>query len=186
MDEREFSADSEYRIRFFIAFTVLELLDDLWTSFWPFWPKMTTLWMNNSRTEQNLDMRFSRAVQYWLVLHSGAFWLKSLEPFLRKRRKTLILTTFSYFMDEPGFFRTNRRARFFLLSCRTFVQKIKKILRAVFEKNWRLLTNYYYYYRGDFMGPGDCVAGPKCCHRPNKEIQFHFYVSCDIIWCFKY
>ena len=111
---KKFSADSEYRIRFFIAFTVLELLDDLWTSFWPFWPKMTTLWMNNSRTEQNLDMRFSRAVQYWLVLHSGAFWLKSLEPFLRKRRKTLILTTFSYFMDEPDFFRTNRRVRFFL------------------------------------------------------------------------
>ena len=62
VEEREFSADSEYQIRFFIAFTVLELLDDLWTSFWPFWPKMTTLWMNNSRTEQNLDMRFSWAV----------------------------------------------------------------------------------------------------------------------------
>ena len=42
----EFSADSEYRIRFFIAFsrkfsfTVLEILDNLWTSFLPFWPKM--------------------------------------------------------------------------------------------------------------------------------------------------
>ena len=40
--EREFSADSGYRIRFFIAFTVLELLDDLLTSF--FWPRFDQKW----------------------------------------------------------------------------------------------------------------------------------------------
>ena len=54
------------------------------------------------------------------ILISSTFWSvlkKSLEPFLRKSRKTAILTTFSYFMDEPEFFRTNHRVRFFLLSC---------------------------------------------------------------------
>ena len=53
--EREFSADSEYRIRIFVAFTVLELLGDLWTLVWPFWPKMPTLWMNISWTEQAFE-----------------------------------------------------------------------------------------------------------------------------------
>ena len=140
MGKRKFIVDSEYQIRFSIASTLLEIQSNLWTPILLFSAKISTLWMNNSRTEQNLDMRFSRAVQYWLVLHSGAFWLKSLESFLRKRQKTLILTTFSYFMDEPDFFRTNRRVRFFLSLYRTFVQKIKKILWAVFEKKcW--LTN---------------------------------------------
>ena len=87
MGEREFSADSEYRIRFFIAFTVLELLDDLWTSFWPFWPKMTTLWMNISRTEQAFDVRFFSAGLYWSPLHSEKKWAKSFEKFLRKSQK---------------------------------------------------------------------------------------------------
>ena len=70
MGEREFSADSEYRIRFFISFTVLELLDYLWTSVWPFWPKMPTLWMNISRTEQAFDVRFFSAGLYRSPLHS--------------------------------------------------------------------------------------------------------------------
>ena len=39
-------------------------------------------------------MQFSRAVRYWLVLHSGAFWANSIKPFSRKSWKTVILTTF--------------------------------------------------------------------------------------------
>ena len=91
-----------------------------------------------ARTRIFTDMRFSPGGRYRWGLLNRKIWSKSLEPFLRKWPKTTILTTFLCFMDEPKFFCTNRRARFFLLSCRIFVQKIKKILRAVFEKNWRL------------------------------------------------
>ena len=51
-----------------------------------------------------LDMRFSRGAQKWLVLHSDQVSSKSLEPFLRKSQKTVILTTFLYFLDDPKFF----------------------------------------------------------------------------------
>ena len=68
MGERELCADSEYRIRFFIAFTitVLELLDDLWTKFWPFRPKILTLWMNISGTRFFQDMQLLQGVHFVL------------------------------------------------------------------------------------------------------------------------
>ena len=68
--------------------------------------------MNISRTDKDFDMRFSRAAQNWSVLHSEQVSWKSLEPFFRKSRKTIILTTFSYFMDEPGFFSKIRLCHF--------------------------------------------------------------------------
>ena len=70
------------------------------TTFGNFW----TLWMNISRTKKDFDMRFSRNAQKWSCLHSDQVSSKSLEPFLRKSRKSAILTTFLDFMDEPDFF----------------------------------------------------------------------------------
>ena len=47
----------------------------------------------------------------------------------------------------------------------TFIQKIKKIFRAVFEEKWLLFTNYY---GSDSMGPVSTkVAGPKVCNPIN-------------------
>ena len=55
-------------------------------------------------TKKDFDMRFFVDGQKWSLLHSDQVLAKSLEPFLRKSRKTAILTTFLYFMDEPDFF----------------------------------------------------------------------------------
>ena len=43
------------------------------------------------------------------------------------------------------------------------MQKMKKIVRAVFEKFCKPTTNQptNYYYGSDSMGPGDGVTGPK-------------------------
>ena len=60
--------------------------------------------MNISRTDEAFDMRFSRGAQKCSNLHSDQVSSKSLEPFLRKSRKSAILTTFLDFMDEPDFF----------------------------------------------------------------------------------
>ena len=103
--------------------------------------KIWTLWMNISRTEEDLDVRFFANASYRFPLPFGSVLSKSLEPFSRKSRKTIILTTFLYFMDEPAFFRKNRRVSFLPLWWLTFMQKMKKILRAVFSQKW-LLTNY--------------------------------------------
>ena len=76
MGEREFSADSEYRIRFFIAFSVLELLNDLWTSFLPFWAVLTK---NANFMDEYLEngASFWRAVFFcWSVSFSSTFWEK--------------------------------------------------------------------------------------------------------------
>ena len=77
--EREFLLVSEYRIRFFIAFTVLEILADLWTTFSPFWPKMPTLRLNIWRTEKDFDMRFFGNARQQNGLHFHQFGANSLE-----------------------------------------------------------------------------------------------------------
>ena len=83
--------------------------------------------MNISRTDKAFDMRFSRGAQKCSNLHSDQVSAKSLEPFLRKSRKTAILTTFSYFMDEPDFFRKIRNRDFLSINdCK---------LRAKFREN---------------------------------------------------
>ena len=75
--------------------------------------KIWTLWMNISRTEEDLDVRFFANASYRFPLPFGSVLSKSLEPFSRKSRKTIILTTFLNFMDEPAFFRKIRPCHFF-------------------------------------------------------------------------
>ena len=75
--------------------------------------KIWTLWIIISRTGKDFDMRFSQAAQNWLVLHSEQVSSKSLEPFLRKSQKTVILTTFLDFLDDPKFFWIIRLRHFF-------------------------------------------------------------------------
>ena len=111
--------------------------------------------MNISRMEKNLNMRFSRAVEYWLVLHSWAFWQKSLKPYFRKSQKPLIFwpRIRTLWMNRNFFGQTAEYVSSYYhteLSCKESWQPfLSKI-----EHYW--LTNYY---RGDFMGPGDRVAG---------------------------
>ena len=44
--------------------------------------------------------------------------------------------TFSWIINEDEFFRKNRRVRFLPLTQWTFMQKIRKILRAVIQEIW--------------------------------------------------
>ena len=111
--ERKFSVHSEYRIRFSIAFTVLEIQSDLWTPLWPFSAKMSTLWMNISRTDKAFDLRFFANASYRSPLLFANVLAKSLEPFPRKSRKTSIFTGFSRFSADSAFFRKIRPCHFF-------------------------------------------------------------------------
>ena len=51
------------------------------------------------------------------------------------------------------FFEKICRVNFEILWCTTFMQKIKKILRAILGKNWSLSTNYLTKHGSDLMGP---------------------------------
>ena len=127
--EREFSADSEYRIRFFIACTVLEILDDLWTSFLPFWPKMPTLWMNISRTRFFQEMRFSQGVQKHLVLSIPAkkTWDR-MDRFPAKVQKVLKNAHFcTLWMNQIFFFENRASSLFYIYHWVTWCKKIRKI-----------------------------------------------------------
>ena len=83
--------------------------------------------MNISRTDEAFDMRFLRGAQKCSNLHSDQVSAKSLEPFLRKSRKTPQKCTFSYFMDEPNFF--------LKIGLRHFFRPLDVQQRAKFRKN---------------------------------------------------
>ena len=68
--------------------------------------------LNISGTDENFDTLSSRGSQDQSPLHSDQVSSKSLEPFFRKSRKTIILTTFSNFLNEPDFSRKIRLRQF--------------------------------------------------------------------------
>ena len=70
---------------------------------------------NISGTDKDFDMRFFANAQKRLELHSDQLSSKSLEPFLRKVRKTPFLTGFSPFSGEPVFFSKIRLCHFLTL-----------------------------------------------------------------------
>ena len=99
-----------------------------------------------SRTRFFLDMRFSRAVREWLVLQSGMFSEKSLEPFSRKVEKTSFLGIFGHvwaIWGKTRFFFKNRALWVslpyrFIPSCK----KLEKSLEPFSRKtNTNQLTN---------------------------------------------
>ena len=70
----------------------------------------------------------------YLVLTSGQKRKKSLEPFLRKISKCLILGTFLRISPNEDFFQKSDSVTFLPLWSPNFMQKIRKILRAVSGK----------------------------------------------------
>jgi len=135
MGEREFSADSEYRIRFFISFTVLELLDYLWTSVWPFWPKMPTFldeYLENGAS-------FWRAVFFcWSVSFSSTFWpkiIKIVKVVFEKSWKNLIFSYKIAYKKKLGIFSGNRALSLLsLYHCLTSYQKLERSLEPFSRK----------------------------------------------------
>ena len=137
--EREFSADSEYRIRFFIAFFVLELLDDLWTSFLPFWPVLTK---NDNFMDEYLEneKRFWRAVFFcWSVLFSSTFWpkiIKIVRVVFEKSWKNLIFRHKIAYKKNLGFFSGNPKMSLFIIyQCLTSCQISEKSLERLTGKS---------------------------------------------------
>ena len=78
-------------------------------------PPGSTSPVNISGTGKDFDMRFFANAQKRLELHSDQVSSKSLEPFLRKVRKTPFLTGFSPFSGEPVFFSKIRLCHFLTL-----------------------------------------------------------------------
>ena len=82
---------------------------------------------------------------------------KSLEPFLRKSRKTVIFTTFSYFLNEPDFFWTCGFLRYFANDKKQF--KLSKFTIQKNLKNFKVeKMSFFAYWRSskreiNFFGP---------------------------------
>ena len=136
--EREFAADSEYRIRFFIAFFVLELLDDLWTSFLPFWAVLTK---NANFMDEYLEngASFWRAVVFsWSVVFSSTFWPKMnkiVRVVKEKNRKNLIFWYKIAYKKKLGIFLENRALSLLsLYHCLTSCKKLKRSLEPFLRK----------------------------------------------------
>ena len=83
--------------------------------------------LNISGTDENFDTWSSRGSQDRSPLHSDQVSSKSLKPFFRKSWKTIILTTFSNFLNEPDFSRKIR--------LRQFVATIVRQLHAKFRED---------------------------------------------------
>ena len=79
----------------------------------------------------------------------------------KKPKNPLKIARFRNFPENRNFF--GQTAGY--VSSSHYIEHLCKKSKNVFEKNCGL-TNYYY-YRGDFMGPGDRVAGTKS---GNREI----------------
>ena len=147
MGEREFPADSEYRIRFFIAFVVLELLDDLWTSFLPFWPVLTK---NDNFMDEYLEngASFWCAVFFsWSVSLSSTFWQKMskiVRVVFEKSRKNLIFDYKIAYKKKLGFFFEKPASSLFIIyQCLTSCQISEKSLERLTGKTLlRTTTNY--------------------------------------------
>ena len=78
------------------------------------------------------------------------------------------MTTFSYFMDEPDFFGPTTEylssSYHTELSCKKSIKSLEPFLSKI--EDYQILTTNHYH--GDFMGPGDRVAGPKINHRSDS------------------
>ena len=96
-----------------------------------------------SRTRFFLDMRFSRAVREWLVLQSGMFSEKSLEPFSRKVGKTSFLGIFGHvwaIWGKTRFFFKNR-ALWVSFPYR-FIPSCKKLEKSLEPFSRKFKTNH--------------------------------------------
>ena len=72
--------------------------------------------LKNLENQIFLNKRFSRTERYYQALLLLRIPSKSLGPFFSKVQKTLIFGTFLPFLNDPDFFRKNRRVRFLPLS----------------------------------------------------------------------
>ena len=80
--------------------------------------------------KKNISTR-AFALRVWQWVGKNLTRRKSLELLLRKRWKTIILTTFLYFMDEPDFFGKSGSVSFHHLSMSHSVSCFKITVRAI-------------------------------------------------------
>ena len=93
-----------------------------------------------------------------------------LRAILEERKKqTLFFITKSPIILHQEFFRKNHCVSFEILGCTTFTQKIKKILRAVLEKNCGLTINTNYW--SDFIGPSPIKGWGSNIKKSHKVIH---------------
>ena len=91
--------------------------------------------LNISGTDENFDTRSSRGSQDRSPLHSDQVSSKSLEPFFRKSRKTIILTIFSTFWMNQIFPGKSGFVSLLPLLSYNFMPSFGKILWPVIEKS---------------------------------------------------
>ena len=146
--KRKFLLVSEYRIRFFVAYAVLEIWADLWTPFLTFWPKMPTLRINNSRMGKDFDVQFfckcsgTIWTTFWLSLIEFLIVDSEKKPKNPSKNHVFVLFGWSrFFMDNPALSLSSIYR--YLTSCKVS----RKSLQPFSRSGGNQLTNQHFQRR---------------------------------------
>ena len=143
---------------------------------WPLW----IIWRNIIRFSQKYHLKIAICLKWRASSCSSIMWkiLKIVRAILERSPKTTISQHLNTYNSRLRILQKKRPVSFGIFLSTTYMQKIKKILRAVSDKNCRQ-TNYYLTtnYGRDVTRPFPTKGLGSKCHKLFMLFKKYFYVQ---------